>query len=256
MLVKVNETAESVGLSINCAKTKSMTAPSDLPCQISLKNCMIEKVDSFPYLGSSITPSGDASDEINRRIGKASAAFNQLTPHLWRKHNVSLQTKIRVYKSSVQSILLYGCETWPMKVADARRLNAFEQRCLRSILKIRYTHHITNLTVLQKCKITDTIEQRIQTRRLTWLGHVLRKPVDEPTQFTLMANPCHGWKKKRGGQIKTWNATVLDDLDPFGGHLLYGRRQWEQNWRRLIQPIAANRQQWRALVRDLQKESG
>ena len=70
---------------------------------------------------------------INCRVGKASAAFNQLTK-IWKNKTFFIKSKLRFYNSNVLSTLLYGCETWSLKTAQERKLDAFDTRCLRKIL--------------------------------------------------------------------------------------------------------------------------
>ena len=206
---------------------------------------------SFTYLGSAFTHSGEAAHEIDVRIGKAWAAFQKLKACLWNKRNISLRTKLKVYHASIRTILLYACETWHTKVADQRKLSAFEHRCLRTILKVRFSDHISNDAVRQRCHINQSIEDSIRERRLRWLGHIPRKPPGELTIETRLSSPLRGWKRRQGGQIKTWAKTILQDLEPFGGAALYGRKRWEKERPSLLEPIAIDRHQWRALIRDI-----
>ncbi|TNN20912.1 hypothetical protein EWB00_002046, partial [Schistosoma japonicum] len=94
----------------------------------------IECVNRFTYLGSLISPNGLVSDEISARIHKARSAFANLR-HLWRRRDIRLMTKGRVYCAAVRSVLLYGCETWPLRIEDIRRLLVFDLRCLRNIAR-------------------------------------------------------------------------------------------------------------------------
>ncbi|CAH8292457.1 unnamed protein product [Schistosoma rodhaini] len=87
----------------------------------------IEVVEKFVYLGSYISAGGGVSDEIDARIMKARAAYANLG-HLWRLCDISLAVKCRIYNASVRAVLLYACETWPLRVEDVRRL------CVRSSL--------------------------------------------------------------------------------------------------------------------------
>lgn len=251
MLTKMNTAALAIGLKISCPKTKFFTAPPDLPCNLSIDGQVLDRVDNFTYLGSSFTPSGQAHGEINIRIGKAWAAFQGLRQALWNRHDVSLRTKLRVFNTSVMSILLYACETWPLRVEDVRSLNAFHHRCLRAILRVRYQDHITNDTVRSRCGDTRPVSVTIKERRLRWLGHVLRKDQEDLAKSSLMASPLPSWRRKQGGQIKTWKKTVLEDLEAYGGSLIYGRKRWEKDWPTLISDVAQHRDAWRALIRDI-----
>ena len=83
----------------------------------------------FTYLGSSINSQGSMYHEINCRIRKASTAFKQLNK-IWTSKKFTLKTKLRFYNSNVMSTLLYGCETWHLKLSQERKLDAFDMRCL------------------------------------------------------------------------------------------------------------------------------
>ncbi len=94
----------------------------------------LEEVSSFKYLGASFTATGQTIGEVKARINVARAAFNRLQPSLWSRPEISRRTKGRVYESVVRTILLYGCETWPLRVEDQRCLEVFDNDCLRRIL--------------------------------------------------------------------------------------------------------------------------
>lgn len=115
MITSISETAASVGLHINANKTKILVScSSDIP-NVVINSNQIEVVDSFCYLGSIIDEFGGYDQEISARIAKANAAFSLLTKQSWKRWDISLQTKFRVYTAAVRSILLYGSETWPVK---------------------------------------------------------------------------------------------------------------------------------------------
>ncbi|VDO78697.1 unnamed protein product [Schistosoma margrebowiei] len=98
------------------------------------------------YLGSCISADGDLSGEINARIVKARAAYANLG-YLGRLRDVSLAVKGRIYNWSMRPVLLYVCETWPLRVEDVRRLSVFDHRCLRRIADIQWQHHVSNAEV-------------------------------------------------------------------------------------------------------------
>ena len=106
----------------------------------------IEVVDKFIYLGSCISAGGLAGNEISLRIGKAKVTFSQLR-HLWRRLDVSLSVKGRVYSAAVHPILLCGSETKTLRGDDVRKLSAFDHRCLRSIARVWWERRISNAEV-------------------------------------------------------------------------------------------------------------
>jgi hypothetical protein len=103
----------------------------------------IENVDSFTYLGSEVTKDGGAVQDVSQRIRKANGAFVQLYP-VWKNSRMSTSTKLRIFRSNVKSVLLYGSETWKeMKTATSRR-QTFVNGCLRRILNIYWPEVISN----------------------------------------------------------------------------------------------------------------
>ena len=86
-------------------------------------------VDSFTYLGSNISRDREAGTEVSSRLAKAARAFGCLRRSVFQDRNLSIATKWQVYHSVVVSVLLYGAETWTLKLKDARRLEALHNRC-------------------------------------------------------------------------------------------------------------------------------
>ena len=102
----------------------------------------LEEVSSLKYLGATLTKDGTCKTEICIQIATATAVMARLT-RVW-KSNISFQTKFKLYKSLVISILLYGCETWTLLTETERRVQAFQNKCLRKLLHISYWEHNTN----------------------------------------------------------------------------------------------------------------
>ena len=166
---------------------------------------------------------------------------------LWLRNEISIKTKIRVYRAAIRPILLYGCETWPLRCEDVRKLEAFDHWCLRVITRTRWTDRTTNAAIRQRCDATTRLSLLIQRRRLQWFGHVLRRPDTEMTKLVLNPKPGRGWRRRQGGQRKTWLATVKSDMEAFGLRTVYGTRRWERDWI----PICADRRAWAGLIRDI-----
>ena len=95
---------------------------------------LVEKVDHFTYLGSRISDTIVASDEVNARIGKANGAFSKLKIPLWDQKYISTRMKNCVYNAIVTPKLIYGSETWALLAADMKKPEVFQRRCLRKIL--------------------------------------------------------------------------------------------------------------------------
>ncbi|KAA3672330.1 uncharacterized protein DEA37_0007373 [Paragonimus westermani] len=106
----------------------------------------LEAVDSFTYVGSTISSACNVADEISARIAKARVAFSKLR-HLWRRKDVRLSLKGRVYNACVLFILLYGSETWPVHMGDINRLSVFDHRCPRRLAHIKWADGVSNVAV-------------------------------------------------------------------------------------------------------------
>ncbi len=103
--------------------------------QLFLEGVPLEKIAAFKYLGASFPATGQAVQEIESRINSAWMAFNRLRTPLWSRREISRKTKSRVYTAVVRTILVYDCETWPLRVEDRKRLEVFDNGCLRRIEK-------------------------------------------------------------------------------------------------------------------------
>ena len=188
---------------------------------------------------------------------KARAAFANLR-HLWRRRDVSLALKGRVYLATVRAVLLYGCETWPMREEDVRKLSAFDHRCLRSISRVWWQHHVSNAEVRRRVlRGQDTpLREVISHHRHRWLGHVLRMPPDRLPRRALFATQGIGWKKRRGGQHVTWRKLMKNStrfLASVGRSRLpgWGPKDTECAWLQTLAEMAGNRTQWRTCCSSL-----
>ncbi|BHF63561.1 hypothetical protein SprV_0200655500 [Sparganum proliferum] len=253
MVSWVNEVAKSVGLPINAGKTKvfSSCIPDQEKAPLGIDGCQLEEVDSFKYLGARLLPNGQSKDDIVSRIDAARWVFSSLRKFLWNRRDLSIATKIRVYRASVRSVLLYGCECWALRVEDERKLEVFDHHCLRIILRVKFTDFVSNETVHARCDNIARITQAIQERRLRWFGHVLRRPPQELSVTALDPAPLPHWRRRRGGQFKTWLDTVRQDMEVVLGPSVFGLRRWRREWFELSRSAAADRHAWRSTVRDI-----
>lgn len=244
--------SKEVGLSINTSKTKVLSAlvPADQRNIISLEGEPIEEVDSFAYLGSKCTATGQGFSDIERRISLARHVFSSLQRNLWSRQEVSVKTKGRIYQAIIRSILLYGSETWAMRVADQRRLEVFDNDCLRRILRRRRSDHIPVSALRSACGMFSLSSVMLQ-RRLRWFGHVARKPQEEIASKTLHLTPDPTWRRRQGGQTKTWLETIKEDLTLISGPATYGLRSWNNSWLQHSVGLAQDRRAWAAAVRDV-----
>uniref|UniRef100_A0A8D9EQ38 Craniofacial development protein 2 n=1 Tax=Cacopsylla melanoneura TaxID=428564 RepID=A0A8D9EQ38_9HEMI len=177
LMNKIYETSKKYGLDINTSKTKFMIVSKKQINNVNLyiNNARIERVSKYTYLGTIINEAWDNSQEIKSRIGKARSIFNSMSA-AFKSHNLTLDTKVRLLRCYVFSVLLYGVETWTLTKDTSNRLEAFELWLYRRILKISWTQKVTNVTVLQRMKKTKELLNTVKCRKLQYLGHIMRNP--------------------------------------------------------------------------------
>ena len=243
-------------------------APSK--CKVMLQDCLplanpfvinglpLEIVDRFVYLGSCISSDCSVSNEIKSRIAKARTTFANLH-HLWCNKKISLKLKGRVYQATVRAVLLYGSETWPLRVEDSRQLEVFDNRCLRSIARVGWRQRVRMTDVRNRIfgvGSHQNIASYIQHSKLRWLGHLLRMPESRLPKRVLLSRPVAGWRKPRGGQSLTWQKemkTITRRLSVAGSARLpgWGPRDSDTSWLETLQDMAMNRSQWRTCCQSL-----
>lgn len=226
---------EQVGLKVNVAKTKLMRINVSRPCSFEVGGEPIQEVDSFCYLGSYLTKDGGASTDVDSRIQKARQAFGSLNK-VWNSSQLTRNLKLRIFRTNVLSVLLYGCETWKVTSTIEARIQVFVNKCLRRILRVRWPEVITNeelwrVTNFEKVAVT------IRRRKWKWIGHTLRKGVGDIARHALQWNPqgCRG----RGRPRMSWRRTVDKEANLVG-------KAWPE-----LSRLAGNRVRWRQFVDDL-----
>ena len=201
--------ARRFGLTISIKKTEVLYQPARgnayVPPVIFIEGKQLNAVELFKYLGSIASNNASLDAEIYARIAKATAAFGRLTKRLWKNRNVRLDTKISVYRASVVTSLLFGCETWTLKKAHITRLERFHQTSLRKIARIRWFHKVTNYEVLSQCNI-GSIQSMVESAILRWTGHVTRMSNDRIPKKLLYGRLATG-RSSRGN-----HATYLNQV--------------------------------------------
>ena len=128
--MKVNEESEIVGLKLNIPKTKIMVSGPITSWQIDG-----ETVSNFIFLGSKITADGDCSHEIKKRLLLGRKVMTNLDS-IFKSKDITLPRKVLLVKAMVFPVVTYGCETWIVKKAERRRIDAFELWCWRRLLRV------------------------------------------------------------------------------------------------------------------------
>ena len=126
LLMKVKEESENIGLKLNIQKTKIMASGPIVSWQIGGET--VEMVSDFIFGGSKITSDGDCSNEIKRCLLLGRKVMTNLESIL-KSRDITLPTKVHLVKAMVFPVVMYGCESWTVKKAERRRIDAFELWC-------------------------------------------------------------------------------------------------------------------------------
>ena len=136
LLMKVKEESEKAGLKLNIQKTKIMASGPITSWQIDGET--VETMADFIFLGCKIIAYGDCSHEIKRRLLLGRKVMTNLDSIL-KSRDITLPTKVHLVKCMVFPVFMYGCESWTIKKAEHRRIDAFELWCWKRLLRVPWT---------------------------------------------------------------------------------------------------------------------
>ena len=139
--MKVKEESEKVGLKLNIQKMKIMASGPTMSWQTDGET--IETVTDFIFLGSRITADGDCSHEIKRQLLFGRKPMTNLD-NILKSRDMTLPIKVHLVKAMVFLVVMYGCESWTVKKAERRRVDAFELWCWRRLLRVPWTARRSN----------------------------------------------------------------------------------------------------------------
>ena len=138
-MTKVKVESEKVGLKLNIQKTKIM--PSGPITSWQIEGETVETVSDFIFGGSKTTADGDCSHEIKRRLLLERKATTNLDS-IFKSRDITLSTKVHLVKAMVFPVVMYGFESWTVKKAECRRIDAVELWCWRRLLRVPYCKEI------------------------------------------------------------------------------------------------------------------
>ena len=155
LLRKVKEESEKAGLKLSIQKTKIMASGPITSWQIDGET--VETVADFIYGGSKINADGDCSHEIKRCLLLGKKAMTNLDSIL-KSRDITLPTKVCLVKAMVFPVVTYGCESWTLKKAELRRIDAFELWCWRRLLRAPLTARRSNQSILKEISPEYSLE--------------------------------------------------------------------------------------------------
>ena len=124
---------------------------------MAIKGEKVEAVTDYLFLGSKITADGDCSHEIKRHLFLGRKVMMNLDSIL-KSRDITLSTKIHLVKGMVFPVVMYGCESWTVKKAEHRRIDAFELWCWRRFLRVPWTARRSNLSILKEISPEYSLE--------------------------------------------------------------------------------------------------
>ena len=146
------------------------------------------------FLGSKITADSDCNHEIKRRLFLGRKAMTNLDSKL-KSRDITLPTKVHLVKSMVFLVAMYGCESWTMKKAEDRRIDAFGLWCWRRLLRVPWTARRSNQSILKEISPGCSLEGMMLKLKLQYFGHLMRRMGS--LEKTLMLGKIEG-RRKRG----------------------------------------------------------
>ena len=132
----------------------------------------METVSDFIFLGSKINVDGDCSHEIKRHLLLGRIAMTNLDSIL-KSRDITLPTKVCIWKAMVFSVVMYGCESWTIKKAEDQRTDASELRFWRRLLRVPWTTRRSNQSILKEINSQYSLEGLMLKLKLRYFGHVM-----------------------------------------------------------------------------------
>ena len=166
-LLKMKMESEKVGLNFKIQKTKIM--PSSPISSWGIDGETLETVSNFIFSGCKITAAGDCSHEIKRRLFLGRKVMTNLDSKL-KSRDVTLPTKVCLVKAMVFPVVKYGCESWTIKKAEHRRIDAFKQWCWRRLLRIPWIARSSNQFILKEISPEYSLEGLMLKLKLQYLA--------------------------------------------------------------------------------------
>ena len=169
----------------------------------------VETVVDFIFLGSKITADGDCSHDIKRCLLLGRKVLTNLDS-ICKSRDITLPTKVRLLKAMVFPVIMFGCESWTIKKAERRRIDAFELWCWRRLLRVPWTARRSNQSILKETSPECSLKGLMLKLKLQSFGHLMRRA--DLFEKTLMLGKIEG-RRKRGQKRMRWLDGITDLMD-------------------------------------------
>ena len=163
----------------------------------------------FMFLGSKITADGDCSHEIKRRLLLGRKVMTNLDS-IFKSRDITLPTKVHLVKAMVFPVVMYGCESWTIKKADHRKIDAFELWCWGRFLRVPWTIRRSNQSILREISPEYSLEGPMLKLKFQYLGHLMWRA--DSLEKTLILGKIEG-RRRRGWQRMSWLYGIIDSMD-------------------------------------------
>ena len=169
----------------------------------------VETVSDFLFLGSRITADGDCSHEIKRCLLLGRKVITNLDS-IFKSRDITLPTKVRLVKAMGFPVVMYICESWTVKKAEHRRIDAFELWYWRRLLSIPWTARRFNQSILKEISPGISLEGLMLKLKLQYFGHLMRR-VDSLEKTVMLGGT--GGRRRRGRPRMRWLDGITDSMD-------------------------------------------
>ena len=206
-MMKMEEESENIGLKLNIQKTKFMASGPIISWQIDGET--METVRYFILGGSIIAADGDCSHEIKGHLHLGRKAMTNLDGIL-KTRDITLLKEVRLVKAMVFPVVMYGCESWTMKKAEHRKIDAFELWCWRRLLRVPWTVRRSNQSIIKEISSGCSLEGMMLKLKLQYFGHLMQRA--DSLEKTLMLGKIEG-RRRRGRQRMRWLDGITDSMN-------------------------------------------